>query len=53
MTQKCSETRDGRRVARDVCDSECRISCALDRAILTIGRDSALRRQYLRKQWQG
>jgi hypothetical protein len=27
-------------------------SCSLDRAFLTLGRDSVLRRSYLRKRWQ-
>lgn len=53
MTRKRSETREGARVARNVCDRDCQVSCVLDRAILTIGRDSALRRQYLRRRWQG
>jgi hypothetical protein len=53
MAQKPSETRDGSCVARGVCDSGRRVSYTLERAILAIGRDSALRRRYLRKRWQG
>lgn len=52
MTRKRSATRDDKHAAREV-DSDCRVSCALERAILTIGRDCVLRRQYLRKRWQG
>ena len=50
MAQKPSETRDGSCVARGVCDSGRRVSYTLERAILAIGRDSALRRRYLRKR---
>jgi hypothetical protein len=36
--------------ARDI---EVRIYCLLDRVLLTLGRDNALRRNYLRKRWHG
>jgi hypothetical protein len=44
-----SKTRDGRRVARSVDGS----TSSLDRALRTLSRDSALRREYLHARWQG
>jgi len=52
-TSLSSETRDGRRAAADVCGSEYGVSSSLERALVTIGRDSALRKKFLRKRWQG
>jgi hypothetical protein len=47
-----SETRGAKRVAHEVCDSWAQISDSLDRALVTLGRDSALRRKHLRNRWQ-
>jgi hypothetical protein len=30
-----------------------RIACSLNRALLALGRDNGLRRNYLRRRWQG
>lgn len=35
------------------CSSGPRVACSLSRALLALGRDSTLRRSYLRRQWQG
>ena len=48
-----SQTREGRHAASAVCGSECGVSSSLERALVTIGRDSALRHKFLRKRWQG
>lgn len=42
-----------RRAVSDVCRSEYGVSSSLERALVTTDRDSALRRKYLRKRWQG
>ena len=52
-TSFSTETRKGRCVADDVCGSEYGVSSSLERALVTTGRDSALRRKYLHRRWQG
>jgi hypothetical protein len=48
-----SEIRDGRCAAGNGRGSEYGVSSSLERALVTIGRDSALRNKFLRKRWQG
>ncbi len=52
-TSLSSEIPSGGRVVCDVRDSGCLGSLSLDRALVTLGRDSVLRRRYLRRRWQG
>ena len=52
-TSLSSKTRDNSCAAGNVCGSEYRVSTSLERALVTIGRDSALRNKFLRKRWQG
>ena len=47
-----NETRGAKRVAHEVCDSWALNSDSLDRALVALGRDSALRRKLLRNRWQ-
>ena len=46
------ETLDSRYLASNVLGSEHKLP-SLERALITIGRDSALRHIYLRKRWRG
>ena len=48
-----SEIPNGGWVVCDIRDSGCLGSLSLDRALVTLGRDSVLRRRYLRRRWQG
>jgi len=52
-TSSCSETLLGSRAGALVCRSKPRGSSPLERALITLGRDSELRSKFLRKRWQG